>query len=86
MRGCIGCLGAGNCYHAAPPSSTGYVSINAGGPAVSNASGGDNSFVADEDYSAGGTTYSVPNAITIPANFANTLLPWRCTSRRGKAP
>jgi len=55
--------------------STGYVSINAGGPAESNASGGDNSFVADEDYSAGGTTYAVTNTITIPASVATTAAP-----------
>ena len=54
---------------------TGYVSINAGGPAVSNSGGGDNSFVADEDYSSGGTTYSVTNAITIPASIAATAAP-----------
>jgi hypothetical protein len=58
-----------------PASNAGYVSINAGGAAVSNASGGDNSFVADEDYSAGGTTYSVTNAITIPASIAATAAP-----------
>ncbi len=55
--------------------STGYVSINAGGPAVSNSGGGDNSFVADEDYSAGGTTYSVTNTITIPASVATIAAP-----------
>ena len=58
-----------------PPSSGGYVSINAGGAAVSNSSGGDNSFVADENYSAGGTTYSVPNTITIPSSIAATAAP-----------
>ena len=46
-------------------------SIDAGGAAVSNSGGGDNSFVADEDYSTGGTTYSVPNTITIPASVTN---------------
>jgi hypothetical protein len=56
-------------------SNTGYVSINAGGPAVSNSGGGDNSFVADEDYSTGGTTYSVTNAITIPAGVSTTAAP-----------
>ena len=56
-------------------SNTGYVSINAGGPAVSNSGGGDNSFVADEDFSAGGTTYSVTNTITIPASAATTAAP-----------
>jgi hypothetical protein len=55
--------------------STGYVSINAGGPAVSNSSGGDNSFVADEDYSTGGTTYSVTNTITVPASVATIAAP-----------
>ena len=59
----------------APASNTGYVSINAGGAAVSNASGGDNSFVTDEDYSSGGTTYSVTNTITIPASIATTAAP-----------
>ena len=44
---------------------------SAGGAAVSNSGGGDNSFVADEDYSAGGTTYSVTNTITIPASVTN---------------
>jgi fibronectin type 3 domain-containing protein len=51
------------------------ISINAGGAAVSNSGGGDNSFVADEDYSAGGTTYSVTNTITIPAGDASTAAP-----------
>jgi hypothetical protein len=36
--------------------------------------GGDNSFVADEDYT-GGTTYSVTNTITIPASVATTAAP-----------
>ncbi|MGD0942346.1 MAG: malectin domain-containing carbohydrate-binding protein, partial [Terracidiphilus sp.] len=49
----------------------GSVSINAGGPAVSNSGGGDNSFVADEDYGAGGTTYSVTSPITIPASVTD---------------
>jgi len=56
-------------------SNTGYVSINAGGPAVSNSGGGDNSFVADEYFSAGGTTYSVTNTITIPASIVTTAAP-----------
>ena len=56
-------------------SNTGYVSINAGGAAVSNSGGGDNPFVADEDYSAGGTTYSVANAITIPTSIAASAAP-----------
>lgn len=59
----------------AASSNTGYVSINAGGPAVSNSSGGDNSFVADENYSAGGTTYSITNTITIPANISSIAAP-----------
>jgi fibronectin type 3 domain-containing protein len=59
-----------------PPSSgTSIVSINAGGPAESNSDGGDNSFVADEDYSTGGTTYSVTNTITIPSSVATTAAP-----------
>jgi fibronectin type 3 domain-containing protein len=56
-------------------SNTGYVSINAGGGAVSNSGGGDNPFVADEDYTTGGTTYSVPNAITIPTSIAASAAP-----------
>ena len=56
-------------------SGTSIVSINAGGPAVSDSGGGDNSFVADEDYSAGGTTYSVTNTITIPASVATIAAP-----------
>jgi beta-galactosidase len=56
-----------------PP--TDYISINAGGPAVSNTNGGDNPFVADEDFSAGGTTYSVTSPITIPANIVNIAAP-----------
>jgi hypothetical protein len=55
--------------------STSIVSINAGGPAVSNAGGGDNSFVADEDFSTGGTTDAVTNAITIPASVASIAAP-----------
>jgi len=51
----------------AASSGTSIVSINAGGPAESNSGGGDNSFVADEDYNAGTTTYAVTNTITIPA-------------------
>jgi fibronectin type 3 domain-containing protein len=60
-----------------PPGSSGasIVSINAGGPAESNSSGGDNSFVADEYFSTGGTTYAVTNTITIPASAATTAAP-----------
>jgi hypothetical protein len=56
-------------------SGTSIVSINAGGPAESNSGGGDNSFVADEDFSTGGTTYSVTNTITIPASVATIAAP-----------
>jgi hypothetical protein len=56
-----------------PP--TDIVSINAGGTALSNSGGGDNSFVADEDFSTGGTTYSVANTITIPASIASIAAP-----------
>ena len=35
-----------------------FVAINSGGPAVSNAGGGDASFVADEDFTGGGTDTS----------------------------
>jgi hypothetical protein len=55
----------------APSSGTSIVSIDAGGPAESNSGGGDNSFVADEDFGAGGTTYAVTNKITIPAGVTN---------------
>ncbi|MGA2651526.1 MAG: malectin domain-containing carbohydrate-binding protein [Terracidiphilus sp.] len=53
---------------------SGGVSIDAGGAAVSNSGGGDNSFVADEDYTGGGT-YSVTNTITIPSAIAATAAP-----------
>ena len=55
----------------AASSGTSIVSINSGGPAESNSGGGDNPFVADEDFSAGGTTYAVTNTITIPAGVTN---------------
>jgi fibronectin type 3 domain-containing protein len=58
----------------AASSGTSIVSINAGGPAESNSGGGDNSFVADEDYTGGGT-YSVTNTITIPSSLASTAAP-----------
>jgi beta-galactosidase len=51
------------------------VSIDAGSTTgASNSNGGDNPFVADEDYT-GGTTYSVPNAITIPADLTTIAAP-----------
>jgi fibronectin type 3 domain-containing protein len=53
---------------------SGGVSIDAGGAAVSNSGGGDNSFVADEDFTGGGT-YSVTNTITIPSAIAATAAP-----------
>jgi hypothetical protein len=56
-------------------SGTSIASINAGGSAESNSGGGDNPFVADEDFSTGGTTYSVTNTITIPAALAGTAAP-----------
>jgi len=59
----------------AASSGTSIVSINAGGPAESNSGGGDNAFVADEDFGTGGTTYSAINTITIPANIATTAAP-----------
>ena len=55
-------------------SGTSIVSIDAGGPAESNSGGGDNSFVADEDYTGGGT-YSVTNTITIPASVTTIAAP-----------
>jgi trimeric autotransporter adhesin len=48
---------------------TEIVAINSGGPAVSNSGGGDNSFVADEDVTGGGTDVSA-NTITT-AGVAN---------------
>jgi hypothetical protein len=50
------------------------VAINAGGPAESNSGGGDATFVADEDFTGGGT-YSVTNTITIPSGIASTAAP-----------
>ena len=40
------------------------VAIDSGGPAVSNSNGGDASFVADEDYSGGGTATSTNTIVT----------------------
>ena len=51
------------------------ISIDTGGSAESNSAGGDNSFVADEGYSTGGTTFAVTNAITIPAALSITAAP-----------
>jgi beta-galactosidase len=52
------------------------VSIDSGSTTgESNSGGGDNPFVADEDYSTGGTTYSVTNPITIPANLTTIAAP-----------
>ena len=48
---------------------TDVVSINSAGPAVSNSGGGDNSFVADEDYS-GGTASSFTAAVSTTAAAA----------------
>ena len=45
-------------------SSTEIVAINFGGPAVSNASGGDATFVADEFFSGGGTSSSTSPVVT----------------------
>jgi beta-galactosidase len=55
-------------------SGTSIVSIDAGGAAESNSGGGDNPFVADEDFTGGGT-YSVTNAITIPSGESATAAP-----------
>lgn len=49
--------------------SSDFVAINSGGPAVSNSSGGDASFAADEDFAGGGTDTSA-NIITT-AGVAN---------------
>lgn len=57
-----------------PSSGTSIVSINAGGPAESDSGNSDNSFVADEDYTGGGT-YSVSNTVTIPASIAAIAAP-----------
>jgi hypothetical protein len=55
-------------------SGTSIVSIDAGGPAESNSGGGDNPFVADQDFTGGGT-YSVTNTITIPSAVSATAAP-----------
>ena len=47
------------------------VAIAAGGPAESNASGGDYSFVADEDFNGGGPNSSVTTAINLTQPGAN---------------
>ncbi len=58
---------------ATPPAD--LISIDAGSTtAASNSSGGDNSFVADQDYT-GGSTYAVPNPITIPASIDTIAAP-----------
>jgi fibronectin type 3 domain-containing protein len=57
-----------------PTNGTSIASINAGGAAASNSAGGDNSFVADEDFTGGGT-YSVTNTIAIPSTIASTAAP-----------
>jgi len=62
---------AASAQASAATQAAGSVSINAGGPAVSNSGGGDNSFVADEDYSAGGTTYAVTTPIVLPAGVTD---------------
>jgi hypothetical protein len=54
---------------AAASAATEIVAINSGGPAVSNATGGDASFVADEFYNAGGTS-NTTNAVAT-AGVAN---------------
>jgi hypothetical protein len=48
----------------ASASGTEIVAINSGGPAVSNSSGGDVSFVADEDVTGGGSDISANTIIT----------------------
>jgi hypothetical protein len=56
---------------AAASAATEIVAINSGGPAVSNATGGDASFVADEFYNAGGTSNTTnPVATAGVANAA----------------
>ena len=62
---------AASAQASAATQAAGSVSINSGGPAVSNSGGGDNSFVADEDFSTGGTTYSVTTPIVIPASVTD---------------
>ena len=54
---------------AAASTSTEIVAINSGGPTVSNATGGDASFVADEFYNAGGSSNSTGAVAT--AGIAN---------------
>jgi fibronectin type 3 domain-containing protein len=53
----------------AAPGTTPTLSIASGGPAVSNSGGGDNSFLADEDYN-GGDTATTANTIST-AGVAN---------------
>ena len=55
----------------APASGTEIVAIAAGGPAQSNASGGDYSFVADKDYVGGGDNGAVTAAINLTQPGAN---------------
>jgi beta-galactosidase len=51
------------------------VSIDSGSTSgVSNSGGGDNPFVADEDYT-GGTTYAITNTITIPTSLTSIAAP-----------
>jgi fibronectin type 3 domain-containing protein len=52
-------------------SGTEFVAIAAGGPAQSNASGGDTSFVADEDFSGGGDNAAVSATINLTQPGAN---------------
>ncbi len=55
----------------APASGTEIVAIAAGGPAESNANGGDYSFVADEDFSGGGDNSPVTATINLTQPGAN---------------
>ena len=55
----------------AAASGTEIVAIAAGGPAQSNASGGDYSFVADEDFSGGGANSPVTATINLTQPGAN---------------
>ena len=55
----------------AASSGTEIVAIAAGGPAQSNASGGDYSFVADEDFSGGGDNSPVTATINLTQPGAN---------------
>jgi fibronectin type 3 domain-containing protein len=64
----------------AAASGTEVVAIAAGGPAESNASGGDYSFVTDEDFSGGGDNSVSSATINLTRPGASTPGPWLSTN------